>query len=55
MCKNDIVNMLHKRENNPYYNFDLNFEDEIKDETYLKFRYTFLQEAMRIAKSLARQ
>lgn len=53
MCKNDIVNMLHKRENNPYYNFDLNFEDEIKDETYLKFRYTFLQEAMRIAKSLA--
>lgn len=53
LCKNDIVDLLCKREYNQYYNFDLNFEDVIKDESYLEFRDKFVKEAMGIAMTLA--
>lgn len=51
-CKNDIVNLLRKREDDPYHNFDLNFADIIKDESFLEYREGFLKETLKIADSL---
>lgn len=48
-CKCDIVNLLCRREEDPYHNFDLNYIDNVQDENYRSFQENFLQECSEMA------
>lgn len=49
-CKNDIVDLLHRREEDIYHNFDLNFTDNVQDDNFWAFKEKFLQDSMTTAK-----
>lgn len=49
-CKSDIVDLLHRREEDTYHNFDLNYIDNVQDNSFWAFKEKFLQDCMTTAK-----